>query len=321
MERDLKWIEPVRWRFGFGYCLGSVRAGNGNAARFLADHRAFLGACGENGIFGLVIPKPSSALRNSLPTQRSSNQTNFFKIFLNLASRQVTITSMNVINMIIQEYLKETRHAASTLINAVTAEWEQHKMAVNGYNRTVDDFSRLEPSRSNIHLLGAAVDSVTNSDIRVQGCLLHRLEKIPSTAILCGALLQLAKQGLSSVYGAKANVPKGKEIGATTLRDVIWEGRNQAMHFEEGKHKPELTDCFRALEVVFGAQFSLKSKRNLSLYVIDALGWSTLAVYEADMMSLSLGQGSWNFSRALPDEAWLRKNPFDGLLVSGSGRW
>lgn len=197
--------------------------------------------------------------------------------------------------MTIQEYLKETRHAASVLIDAFTAEWKGHETAVIEHNRSADDFRSLEreslqvaPGDSDIDLLAAAREGVLNRQIRVRECHLDRLEKIPSTSILCGALLQIAKQGLSTVYGAKSNVPAGRALGATTLREVIWEGRNQAMHFEEGNPNPSLVTCFQALEPGYGPRFSINSGKNLSLYVVDALGWYALPAYEADMTSLNV---------------------------------
>jgi len=196
--------------------------------------------------------------------------------------------------MTMKDYLNETRHAASSLIDAFTAEWKAHKNAVIKYNGTAADFRKLggnslaaASSNSKIALLAGAFEGILNQYNGLQKYHLERLEKVPSTSILCGALLQIAKQGLSSVHGQKTKVPAGRAIGATTLREVIWEGRNQAMHFEEGKHKPDLIACFQGSEAAYAPRFSLSPGKNLALYVIDVLGWHTLAAYEADMMSLN----------------------------------
>jgi hypothetical protein len=195
--------------------------------------------------------------------------------------------------MTIAEYLQKTQHAAKVLLDGFTVEWKVHKAEVIAYNQKVDDFKNLETQfheQGNgdrlLELQIGAWEGVLNSFYKTNAYHMDRLEKIPSTSIMCGALLQIAKQGLSMVHGMKQNVPGGRAIGLTTLRDVIWEGRNQAMHFEEGNFKSSCVQCFSALQTLHGARFSLTQGKNLATYVVDALGWHTLSAYEADMLSL-----------------------------------
>ncbi|HEY8996174.1 MAG TPA: hypothetical protein VIM71_16025 [Lacunisphaera sp.] len=198
--------------------------------------------------------------------------------------------------MTITEYLDGTRHAASTLINAFTFEWKAHNDAAVVYNQTIDEFDALgaipplDPDHFAEHARFAeAFQKSREKYVQMRMVQEDRFEKIQSTAILCGALLQLAKQGLASVHGSKANIPIGRVIGGTNLRNVIWEGRNQTMHFEEfpGKpYNPSVTACFQALEAGYGAKFALGAK-NLSVEIIDLLDWRTLQKYENDMSSLA----------------------------------
>jgi hypothetical protein len=63
-----------------------------------------------------------------------------------------------------------------------------------------------------------------------------------SIGALSGAVLQIAKQGISVVHGGPgapsgkpAGTPPGRAIGSQELSTVIWEARNQAMHWDAGR--------------------------------------------------------------------------------------
>lgn len=43
---------------------------------------------------------------------------------------------------------------------------------------------------------------------------------------ICGALLQIGKQGISLVHGDLAAAPPGRLIGTVPLKDVVWQARN-----------------------------------------------------------------------------------------------
>jgi hypothetical protein len=44
-------------------------------------------------------------------------------------------------------------------------------------------------------------------------------------------------------------------LGSLALRDIIWQARNQSMHYEEGSFKKALVDLFSMLEAEQGLQF------------------------------------------------------------------
>ncbi|AMV47784.1 hypothetical protein [Paraburkholderia caribensis] len=106
---------------------------------------------------------------------------------------------------------------------------------------------------------------------------------------ICGAILQIAKQGISSVHGELAAAPEGRRIGTLVVRDIIWQGRNQALHYEDtkplGKH---VTQVFEALEAEQGGEFSLKANpaQSRALQVVQLLGWRGYDAYCADMQGL-----------------------------------
>lgn len=102
---------------------------------------------------------------------------------------------------------------------------------------------------------------------------------------IAGAILQIAKQGISFIYGPLGNCPIGRAVGSQHLSNVIWQGRNQSMHYEEGANKPATIACFAALEADFGPGFQL-GRTNLAAEVLRVLGWVEYEVYEADMATL-----------------------------------
>ncbi len=107
---------------------------------------------------------------------------------------------------------------------------------------------------------------------------------------ICGALLQIGKQGISLVHGGLTTAPPGRLIGTVPLKDVIWQARNQSLHYEEGTFKPPVQAVFQALERSHGQQFSLTAhaRQSRAKQVVDLLGWTTFATYLADMRSLGL---------------------------------
>lgn len=102
---------------------------------------------------------------------------------------------------------------------------------------------------------------------------------------ICGAILQIAKQGISLVYGELSAAPTGRIIGSAAVRDIIWQGRNQALHYEEGKPKKGVLDLFATLEKEQGPRFSLAlhADQNRAAQVVQLLGWVTYEAYLSDM--------------------------------------
>lgn len=113
------------------------------------------------------------------------------------------------------------------------------------------------------------------------------MEKKDSITTFSMCLLQIAKQGISSIYGENKNSCTiiGRNISSNlSLRDIIWEGRNQAIHYE-GNYRNNITECFRILTTEFGEQFNLSnSKENKAKYIIDLLGWKDFESFEKDLL-------------------------------------
>jgi hypothetical protein len=109
-----------------------------------------------------------------------------------------------------------------------------------------------------------------------------------ATQAITASVLQIAKQGLSIVHGDLAAAPQGRSIGSLPIRDVIWQARNQALHFEEGSFSKPVTTLFSVLEAEQGPQFSLANhpKQCRAKQVLVLLGWDSYENYIADMVTL-----------------------------------
>jgi hypothetical protein len=109
-----------------------------------------------------------------------------------------------------------------------------------------------------------------------------------SRSVLAGAMLQLGKQGISAVHGRERNnAPAGDAVGGQCERDVIWEGRNQAMHWDEGSLSKRVRDCFDQLERDFGSQFGNYDREPKAPEVLSVLAWETWPDVEARLLRFS----------------------------------
>ncbi|MGR2680284.1 hypothetical protein [Chromobacterium haemolyticum] len=108
-----------------------------------------------------------------------------------------------------------------------------------------------------------------------------------SVQSLSTSLLQYAKQGISMCHGKPSNCPDGRAIGGSCLREVVWQGRNQGIHWEEGKPSDKVQVCFDALAANVDQRYSDYKQRNMSFDVVEFLGWKDFASVKADMISLA----------------------------------
>lgn len=108
-----------------------------------------------------------------------------------------------------------------------------------------------------------------------------------SVASLAGNLLQYGKQGISLAYGSPDKTPKfGRMIGSQRLPDVIWCGRNQSQHWEDGKFMKKTDECFQLLTKEVCKKFADFEKRNHGFHLIHHLGWTEFDKFKADLLSL-----------------------------------
>jgi hypothetical protein len=79
----------------------------------------------------------------------------------------------------------------------------------------------------------------------------------------------------------------GKTVGSSQqLSEVIWQARNQALHWEAQNFHPPVVACFTALASEVDQVFNDFRTRNMALDVIDMLGWRTIDDFERDLLSV-----------------------------------
>lgn len=198
-------------------------------------------------------------------------------------------------------YLAEVEHAVRTVISAVHAEQEhldrlRQELATlteatyEGYRQA--DFLALNPDLDD-EGLGTAIhwDTYFGPDKER----FHKAEAVVvgeekvlarsfSVAALSGSLLQYAKQGLSLRYGTKRDgCPVGRELVQLPVHEIIWQGRNQALHWEVGEPHAPVVNCFDHLAANADPVFAEYKFRSLAYEIVSLLGWRTVEDFNRDM--------------------------------------
>jgi hypothetical protein len=202
------------------------------------------------------------------------------------------------------EYLHEIQHAASETLRLVWFErqqMEELEQRIAPLTAEVEDAARrLEWLRANADLdddnlstaiywdthFGSDKDRYyaekTKSDLES----LIAMRRF-STHAQSGSILQYAKHGISLVHHGLAACPGGRLIHTQSVKDIIWQGRNQAMHWDEGRFNQAVQDCFRSLAAAVDTKFGEFTTRCLAFEIVKLLGWKKFSDFEKDMLSLS----------------------------------
>ena len=106
-----------------------------------------------------------------------------------------------------------------------------------------------------------------------------------SIGVVAGSVLQLAKQLLSFRFGKKGGVPAGaRQVGTQSVVEVIWEGRNHVLHWEEGGNKQPVVDMLEKLRMELGTE--LVAGVNNAVAILEALNWKTADDVEKELRTL-----------------------------------
>ena len=96
---------------------------------------------------------------------------------------------------------------------------------------------------------------------------------IESMSCLAGAVLQIAKQALSIRHSKKPNIEDARKIGTQSVVEVIWEGRNHAMHWDEADPNDKVKNMLKALET--DLDVTIEAGKNNGLSVLGVLDWKS----------------------------------------------
>lgn len=108
-----------------------------------------------------------------------------------------------------------------------------------------------------------------------------------SIGALSANMLQYGKQGISLVHGRLESCPDGRLIGTQPSKNVIWQSRNQALHWEDGAFNPPVVRCFEALARDMDLKFCDYTSRNMAWDVLGLLGWKDFVDFQREMLMLS----------------------------------
>lgn len=201
--------------------------------------------------------------------------------------------------MVMKDYISQTEHATRSLVDLIAAD---HK-ALDNANRALRgatekfDFqyqtflsNEFHTAANHYHAQMARAHQATAAvDEEVKSLAASIDAKSASIAALSGALLQVAKQGLSVVYGKPQNTPRGPEVSGLLVKDIIWEGRNQSIHYENPKEISDaVVDFFRRIDGVRndGNSWDPRSQYNYAFDIINFLGWLDWKQFEGHMLSI-----------------------------------
>lgn len=126
-----------------------------------------------------------------------------------------------------------------------------------------------------------------HAEVELEGIRATLEARSASRNSIAAAMLQIAKQGLSAVHGGLAPVPPGRTIHGVELKQIIWQGRNQAMHWEDGQPHKGVINCFNALKAAADPTFGDYDTRSLAFDVVSLLGWRDQAAFVADLLTLA----------------------------------
>ncbi|HHY0448322.1 TPA: hypothetical protein ACVU41_000254 [Vibrio parahaemolyticus] len=107
---------------------------------------------------------------------------------------------------------------------------------------------------------------------------------IDSMSSLAGAILQIAKQVLGLRHNGKPNMVSSRNIGSQGIIEIIWEGRNHAMHWDEGSPKEKVKLMLESLKKDLSLDIELGSNNCLS--ILGALGWTSTDEVITDLHAL-----------------------------------
>ena len=112
-----------------------------------------------------------------------------------------------------------------------------------------------------------------------------------SINIVAGTILQIGKQAISIRHGASRTdcALEGRPISSSCVRDLIWLGRNQAMHYEDTQPGSSWVKLFNSLNSLHPNAFTLAHPyESCAMAILDLLGWVRYDQYESDMRDLGI---------------------------------
>ena len=185
-----------------------------------------------------------------------------------------------------KDFIEHTEPAVKALIDAIAVEKARYTPLLdafeNAHKMHFMDFTTADLNEDFNECL-VQHKFAQAAEAKMQALLISQ-----SIEVLCGAVLQIAKQGISLILEGNDMYSRGRMIGSQHLSNVIWHGRNQSMHWELGTLTHDYTKkCFKTLTKDFGKQFDFgESPRNLAWDLWEIIRWSSYEDYEGDIREM-----------------------------------
>jgi hypothetical protein len=197
------------------------------------------------------------------------------------------------------QYIQDTRFAVEGLIGLITQDaadyaalQEQHERAAakDAYYHAAFQLREMGPDANYWyamrHEAGTALNGLAAELRELEDRIVNKHQ---SLAALSGAVLQIAKQGISTEYRHPERCPNGRKVFGVDIKCLIWASRNQAIHYENPKEiSYETRGVFAQLNAgrMHVAPLDPACKVNCAYDILQILGWASYPQYEADMRGL-----------------------------------
>jgi hypothetical protein len=123
-----------------------------------------------------------------------------------------------------------------------------------------------------------------NDAERLEKALFNIGSTVESMSGLAGAVLQIGKQALSIRYAGKPSLPTARTIGTQDIVEVVWGGRNHAMHWDEGAPREGVRNMLNTLAT--DLNITIEAGKNNCLSILGALEWKKPEDVVSDLKAL-----------------------------------
>jgi hypothetical protein len=208
-----------------------------------------------------------------------------------------------------KKYLEEISHAASSLIDLIWFDFDKLEERNSQLKALTAEFdvkhqvflaNEFHPAANFYHAqMAKAHEGIAKPKAELEREIIDVLVSIDaksaSISALSGAILQIAKQCISLKYGKPKSAPAGKDIDGILIKEIIWEGRNQSIHYENPNEiSGNVVALFAKLDSIRGdgVTWDAMSKTNFAFEIVQFLGWRTYSDFEKHLKSLRSKKGS-----------------------------
>lgn len=202
-----------------------------------------------------------------------------------------------------QQFIENSRHALNHLFDAIS----EYNNVLVAAQKDVEEIENSQKALSDLfmyrdqwsvnanyhyaqyiarmaHLNTQKQKAAKDLDVKLNNALSSIGATVDSMSSLAGSVLQIAKQVLSLRHGGKPTIPTSRTIGSQSIIEIIWEGRNHAMHWDEGAPRARVQTMLITLHADLGLNIVIGYNNCMS--ILGALGWNSTDAVVGDLYAL-----------------------------------